>query len=538
MILPRVTNNQVKNLNSVKHTVFNQEFRGYNHNLHIASGEYYELANISTDHYPVIASRMGEVEAAVFSGHPNGLYEYTAGKLMAVFGRLLIVNITEDHAGDIIEFSPDFLDDSEKSFATIGVYTMIMPDKVIYNSETGILTKVEQRYSGGEHDGEYLIMQVVPCDIEGKTIDVVEDTDPPADNTKYWYDTTNNVYKKYSTSAAQWVQLETPLVKLIPRVSTSDSSIVPPDSAGAAAKNALDKVSNYFKTLKVLDTMSYVPTNDAADDSADWFDYIIYGSGTEDGTGYGYVILNRDLAAGVEEFTIRTKCPDLDHIVSLKNRIWGVNNKTHEIFASKLGDPMQWNNYAGIASDSYAVSLGDAEEVTAAVAYNNYPHFFTETKMIKIYGDYPSNYQVYSAKVDGVIKGGADAVIQVEGVLFYVSPIGVMAYDGSLPSFIGQKFAPHQLNGKRVCAGRDGMKYCLSVEGEGVFSYDMKTGLWSKLDEKEYLKTSQLGNAICFLDGKARLITCFDRQQNNDYITDVADNILTLVGRTEVTILG
>lgn len=518
-----------------KAQTFIQEFLGYNHNLRTQPGEFYDMENITMDHYPVISTRQGEVEFAAYSGNPNGLYEYAPGQLMAVCGNLLYVNITETTTGEIVSDSPEYLEDSEKSFATIGVYTVIMPDKVIYNASTGELSRIEQNFSGGEYGGQYLIMQVVPCDIEGESLTPVEQSSAPEDTTAYWYDTENNVYKRYSTTLETWIEVDSPYVKLIPRISADDSSYVDPDKASDKAMAEKARISEYFGSLKPLDAVSYVAEDHASDDNEDWFNFTVYGKGTEDETNY--IILNRTDLKGIEPFSVRTRCPDIDHIVALNNRVWGVDNETHELFACALGDPTQWFNYAGVASDSYSVSLGNAEEITAAVAFNNYPHFFTETKIIKIYGDYPSNYQVHTTKADGVLSGASDTVQQVEGVLFYLSPIGVMAYDGSIPYFRGQQFAPNQLVGLSAVGGKDGTKYCLAVENEdgtgSMFAYDIKSGLWAKTDNKLYKKTAQLGNALCFLDGRSRLITCFDRTQNNDYVTDVAGNILSLENREE-----
>ena len=63
-----------------------------------------------------------------------------------------------------------------------------------------------------------------------------------------------------------------------------------------------------------------------------------------------FLVLAAIIEPSVTDFTVRTKCPEMDHLVALNNRVWGVSNSTHEVFACKLGDPFQWFNYAGIAS--------------------------------------------------------------------------------------------------------------------------------------------------------------------------------------------
>lgn len=516
-----------------KGTTFIQQFLGYDHNLRTQAGEFYDMNNMSLDNYPVISTRQGEEDILALSGNPNGLWEYAPDTLMAVSGNLLRIGITKSSRGEILPESAQYLTDSEKSFATIGAYTVIMPDKVIFNSEKKTLTNIVRSYTSKAYGGQYLVMQIIPCDIDGKEIayeEHPEDT-PPSDQTKYWYDTTNNVFKKYSTSEEKWIRMESPYVKLIPRISTSESSYDPPEGTlDEQAVKDKKELSDFLKGFSPLDTITYSGTQNASPDDPDlWFDYIVYGTGKEDETNY--IILSMIEVKKMASFTIRTKCPDLDHLVALNNRVWGVSNSTHEIFACKLGDPTQWFNYADIASDSYAISLGFADEITASAAYNNYIHFFTEDKIIKIYGDYPSNYQMHTTKADGVISGGQDTVVNVEGILYYVSPIGVMRYDGSMPYFCGQKFAPNFLTGKKVAAGRDGMKYCLSVSkngvSEGVFVLDTGYGLWSKAGEQIIVKSADLGSALCFMTPQGHLITLSDRSRTTDSIVTTGDNIFS-----------
>lgn len=517
---------------------FIQEFKGYNHNLRSEAGEFYDMKNISMDHYPVISTRHGEADRLALSGTPNALHEYKENTLMAICGTDLIVGITATDDGEVTP-GEGWLEDSEKSLATIGAYTLIMPDKLIYNSEDNSYTWIERQFTNKSYihqpASNHLIMRTIPCDIEGEEFEYEESPTPPNNTDKWWYDTRNKVWMKYSVSLSRWVQIETPYLKVIPAISEDTDSFIDPANVDADEMGDWLTLSNYFSTFEPLDSISFRRIFSATDEQLK--DYVIYGVGadTVDYTHEGhemettihYLIISSTLRPKDGAFTVKTKCPELKHLVALNNRIWGVNAENNELFACKLGDPTQWYNYAGIASDSYAVTLGFKDEVTAGVAYNNYVHYFTEDKIIKIYGDYPSNFQLHTTKADGVISGGHDTVVQVDGVLFYVSPIGVMAYDGSLPYFRGQKFAPNYLDGKKVAAGVDGHKYCLSVSEEvedvgtvslGVFVYDRHNGLWTIGSDQIYVKTATMNNALCFLNNESRIITCYDRSRETDYV--------------------
>ena len=514
-----------------------QQFTGYNHNLRIEQSDFYDMKNMSLDHYPIISTRQGEDDKFVMDGTPNGLWEYAPDTLMAVSGNQLRVGITTTSEGEIVPNSSILLSDSEKSFATIDAFTVIMPDKVVYDAYNKTLSPIVRNYSSNSYDGQYLIMQIVPCDGDGEPLDPVISDIEPSDTDKLWYDTGNKVYKVYNTSTNTWVQTDTSFMKMIPRISASQTVYTKPEELNPTAVEDRKELSDFFKGLTDYDSVTYAG---GVGSDAEFQDYVVYKVGEEDGVNF--LVLAAILEPTVTQFTVRTKCPDLDHLVALNNRVWGVSNSTHEVFACKLGDPFQWFNYAGIASDSYAVTLGFTDEVTAGVAFNNNVIFFTEDKLLKFYGDYPSNFRLHTTIADGVVKGGHDTVVQVEGVLFYVSPIGVMAYDGSLPRFYGERFAPDFLNGKTVVAGKDGTKYCLSVSkngvSEGVFVLDTKHRLWTIGGDQIFLKTADLGNALCFINDSGHLVTLFDRLRTSDRVMTVYDNIFEIDDREQTGFIG
>ena len=66
--------------------------------------------------------------------------------------------------------------------------------------------------------------------------------------------------------------------------------------------------------------------------------------------------------------------PELDFLCENENRLWGCKGDT--IYASKLGDPFNWNVFDGVSTDSYAVDVGSAGDFTGCFAYRGYPVFF------------------------------------------------------------------------------------------------------------------------------------------------------------------
>lgn len=540
---------------------FTQEFRGYNHNLRTEQGEFYDMENISLDDYPVIGTRHGfgarylEFQDFLEEGDSHGIHEYKENTLMAVFGKTLHVGITADSDGWIVSNSTTLLSDSEKTFATIGTKTLIMPDKVVYDHAKNTLVKVEQRFQWDsievETDYKYLMLRTIPCDVDGKHQNKIVESGPdddefqPANPTDgmWWYRGYTKEWLEYKADGTRWVKVEKPYTRLIPVLSNGSDIFTMWTNPTEAAKGELVALNNFFGSLNVLDSFNLAMVSMDSGiylEDAEHKDCVIYGKTKEWQTGWNIdlytLVISGMPNTNLVIFEINIKCPELRHIFALNNRVWGVTpNRVmdpedpdperlipnpQEIFCCKLGDLTQWYDYAGTAADSFAVSLGNDNEITAGCAFNNTPHFFTEDAVIKIYGDYPSNYQMRSNKADGVVSGGHKTLVQLEGVLMWVSPIGVMMYDGSQPYFRGEKFSPHFLDGKKIAGGKDGAKYCLSVShsgtSDGVFMYDTKTGLWAKTADGIIVMASELKNALCYVNDSKQLVTLYDRTKTDD----------------------
>lgn len=202
---------------------------------------------------------------------------------------------------------------------------------------------------------------------------------------------------------------------------------------------------------------------------------------SEDGKSLGFYEHSFINATG-QSLTIKRTMPDLDFICENENRLWGCKGDT--IYASKPGDPFNWNVFDGLASDSYAVDVGSSGDFTACVSYLGYPIFFKENRIYKVYGTKPSNFQVMSSATLGVLTG-AERTLAVAGeTLFYLSPVGVMAYTGGVPENISAAFGTTKFVGGS--GGSDGVKYFASLsddEGDiSLYCYDTRIGSWHRQD--------------------------------------------------------
>lgn len=177
--------------------------------------------------------------------------------------------------------------------------------------------------------------------------------------------------------------------------------------------------------------------------------------------------------------TVEREVPDLDFICTNENRLWGCRGD--RIFASKLGDPFNWNVFDGISTDSWQVDVGSAGDFTACFSYRGYPCFFKEDYIYKVYGSKPSNFQVMASASLGVKEGAAKSLAVAGEVLFYLSRAGVMAYSGGIPQNITAPLGGAELS--ECVGGSDGRKYYLSAmeKNEGTsraYVYDTEVNLW------------------------------------------------------------
>lgn len=186
--------------------------------------------------------------------------------------------------------------------------------------------------------------------------------------------------------------------------------------------------------------------------------------------------------------SISRKTPEMDIIFEHENRLWGAKGK--EIFASKLGDPCNWNCFEGISTDSYYLQTQDNGEITAGISYG-YPRFFREDSMATVYGSIPSAFQTQTTVLFGVKRGEEKSLERVGGALIWLSNAGIVMYDGDKTYLQDQVFGDWKLS-KVISKAGAGKCYVSAdlgqhplADGErllALFCYDATKGVWTKED--------------------------------------------------------
>ena len=426
------------------------DFRGLNLSQGIGDGEWAWMQNMDTREYPAVARRQKRVHVATLN-KPNGLC--ATDRLCFVDGVKFYYN--GFYYGDV--------EDSEKTLVPMGAKIAIFPDKKLFDTTTLSFTDMEQKNvsSGtvsvtlakgdGTPYGEYTEGGTAPENPE---------------NGQLWLDTSGDapVMKTWSEAHGLWVAEATTYV--------------------------LVSATGLGQGLKALDGVT-VSGLEEAGLNGDWIltdagpDYILF-------TG----ILQKTLTQAGEVRVERT-CPEMDFVVEKDNRLWGCSSADHEIYCCKLGDPTNWRAYQGVATDSYAVTVGTPGPFTGAAVSGSAVIFFKENCLHRVYGTQPSNFTVYVDNLRGVQQGCHKSAVRVNEYLYYKSVFDVCVYADSEVAGISAALGTESY--KNAVAGVCGNRLYLSMEDqEGTWQllvYDTAAGVWTREDG-----THALGFASCLTE--------------------------------------
>lgn len=486
-------------------------FGGYNHNLRIAEGEFYEMENLCGDDYPLLATRkpritldyqVDNIQTMVLKG--GGLYyiaNYNAQSKTIWFCR-------DNERLFELPFS------GAKKIVSMGAYLLIWPDKVWYNTADGTHGNMEKMFSaaagtylwnavnsvsGEESFTLYCIWSIQPCSRDGKTVYTTSEAgeatsgtvegvtyhslfpfkpSTPKDGDAYIESDTRTPYI-YSKEKDEWLAQDVPVTRL--RCKGIGNTF----ASGDCVRITGVDTSTYFGA-SVGDNLADGAYHAVLASGADWVVMDLYAPSVA-----VCILKNTPPAEGYVKSVM--DIPDMDYVIEAQNRLWGCKYGTvdgklvNEIYASALGRFDVWHKYSGVSTDSYAASVGSDGLWTGAVNYQGYPLFFKEDRMHKVYVSASGAHRIQEYTMRGVESGCAKSIAVVNGVLFYKSRDCVCAYDGSnTPANVSEKLNLDSLYRPGLvtsvaAAFRD--KYYLmlnmnSPPGERLLVLDTKRGQW------------------------------------------------------------
>lgn len=445
-------------------------FRGYNHNLRISDGEFFDMKNMTSDYYPVLAPRG---RRGVYASPENTQGILAKDAVCYVDGSCFVIGNTRIDMGLSTE-----ADMCPKRLTSMGAWVIILPDKKYINTQNpedfGDIDAVfeavdEVTFSVCTEDGS-AYGRIIQSSSPPETAPEETEDAMPAHERTVWINTSNVTsvtLNMYSRAIESWIPV------------TAYTRI---NSPGIGANfEKMDGITiSGIKDDSVIGSVEFLNGTTILRERGD--DFLVV-----DGLAW------RDPVQKPGETAVRVerRMPEIDYLTEAGNRLWGcrygiANNGefVNEIYACKLGDFKNWNAFQGISTDSYAASCGTDGAFTGAVTLDGYPLFWKEGYLHKVYGSYPANFQIQDTACRGVQTGCFRSLAIVGERLFYKSRGGICVYDGSLPEEISDALGTERYSD--AVAGSTGNKYYVSMEDAAgvwhLFVYDVEKGLWHRED--------------------------------------------------------
>ena len=467
-------------------------FAGYNHNLRINDGEFYDMKNLTSSHYPALSPRD---KRGTYISVSNPLGMIAKDSLCYVDNGKLYINKNEVEGLD--------LNSEEKTLVSMGAYIIILPDKKWVNTEnTSKYGSIDATFDSNPW------VKFTLCQLDGTDYGEGfhgEGTAPENPvNGQFWLDTSSkpNSLKVYSSSTSTWTAVATTYVKIESPNIDLDFEVY--DGINISGLGREIVLKDYSDGHEIVGT--------TRDQLAD-----LNGSAVVWAKGKDYIVvvgILDEVTTISNTVTITRKMPEVDFLIESQNRLWGckygvVNGETvNEIYACKQGDFKNWNCFMGVSTDSYVASCGTDGKFTGAITHLGYPLFFKEGFMHKVYGNYPANYQIQTTACRGVQKGCNNSLAIVNEVLYYKSRNGVVAYDGSLPTEMSNALGDMSYSNAVACG--HGNKYYISMSDESnkyhLFVYDTKKGVWHREDDLQVDMFCSCRNELYFVQHDVKAI--------------------------------
>lgn len=191
-------------------TLTTEAFLGYDHNLKLSDGEFYDMENLTSDSYPLLAprARRGTVQAL------SGVQAICARDALCwVQNQVLYIN-----GASMEDYMPSVnIKAGEKQLVSMGAYLCIFPDGIYFNTEK----YSDNGYMGQENviDAESENVEISLCLADGSalTVSYAQAAQPESpSNGQYWLDTSGKLHtlKQWAEASGQWVSVPTVYLKL------------------------------------------------------------------------------------------------------------------------------------------------------------------------------------------------------------------------------------------------------------------------------------------------------------------------------------
>lgn len=468
-------------------------FQGINRAPVIAEGEFSEMMNMTSDGYPTLSAREPYGKTNLLTQNDTRICITT----VAPYGveQVCFIDPPNVYIGGIeYDLGISAEDpDRPKQIARMGAYLIVLPDMVYINTvDVTDRGKIEDKY-----ERENNIWDVRVVDFEGKAPDYTQ-MEKPSDETMkngvLWHRTgAATALYRWDAEAEQWEE---------------EKSYLKVTAGGVGEPLVFKKELKKGDAVRISGTgifdglMQIEKTSCTEMEKGKWsVDWLVVPG-----------LIEESMKEITGNFSVSRAIPVLDYACESGNRLWGcrygendAGEKVNEIYCSALGDFFRW--YIGPADNDTSpvtFSVGTDGKFTGCMTYGGYPTFFKEGYMHRVGGYLPSDFSVYTEKVPGVRSGCHRSLAVVNNVLYYVSPSGVMAFDGSAPVKISDKLGSLSMYAHAV-GGRCGEKYYLHLRNNRyaakgrIYVLDTALGLWHAEGEDKIESMAEYGDDMLMI---------------------------------------
>ena len=437
------------------------QFNGYRHTVDCSEGQIWDEANISGRAYPYLQPIRNRPDFP--NSCDNALFSHDA---------MGWVNGTELwYDGHLV----GYVEDSKKQIAVMGDRIVVFPDKVVLNAKYKRL-------------GTYSTLDALQAAVKN-----------PKEFDAYGVGTAVP-YEMCAWSGTEWVSYGKELEPMEAKASFNGVTFkgttyqdVPAEANTMEFSVSVEGLGFKEGDAVTIRGCTKHPENnktaiirEISGKQLRFYEYAFKLDGDENITEYseaGTITLSRDV-------------PDMDVICAVDNRLFGAKDDT--LYASKLGDPTNFNVFDGLTTDSWFQETGTAGSFTACAAYLGYPIFFKENHIFKIYGKNAENFEPSRSATEGV-KAGAWRSLAIAGeVLYYLGSNGLMAYTGGIPESAAAPFG--NVRYTDCVSGSDGRRLYLSMKRTDgtreLFCLDTDNGVLHKEDDMTAAAFCKMGEDL------------------------------------------
>lgn len=463
--------------------VVTDTFAGYNHQMKIADGEWFDTKNLTTLRYPMMSPRP---RRATLNSNFTKLHEIIAKDA------LYWIDNGTLYANGFATGLTGLQTLAETQLVSMGAYICIFPDKKYIN--TMDLTDYGDMGAVWTYTGTVTYSM---CHQDGTIYENVTKSSSEPQNPSggdIWIDTASGSVKEYSVYTKVWVVIET----VYTRVDFT----------------TFGQVGSKFKEYDGVNI-----TGMHEDESSDLNGCkILYAVGEENNQDYIVIIgIQEEQFSETATIRISRDVPDMDFVCEAQNRLWGCfygNDGTqniNEIYCCALGDFKNWEQYLGVSTDSWRASRGSDGPWTGCINYLGTPTFFKENIIHPVSVSSVGAHQIGDLPARGVQQGSHRSLAVVNETLYYKSRTGVMAYQGGIPVDVAQALGEETYY--NAVGGVFGQRYYISMKDRQnawhLFCFDAAKGIWMREDnlhvesfaswgDELYAK---VGNSILALNG-------------------------------------